>query len=45
MLTLDAVPNDTRCERGWRYLRVAGPLGLAQVGVLASIVVPLAEAG
>jgi hypothetical protein len=40
-----SVPNDIRCERGWRCLRVAGPLDLAQVGVLASLVVPLAEAG
>jgi hypothetical protein len=41
----DAVPEGTRCERGWRCLRVAGTLNLALLGVLASLLVPLAEAG
>jgi hypothetical protein len=40
-----AVPEGTRCEWGWRCLRVAGPLDFALVGVLASLLVPLAEAG
>ena len=39
------VPPDVRCERGWRCLRVAGSLDFAAVGILASMVVPLAEAG
>jgi hypothetical protein len=39
------VPVDVLSERGWRCLRVAGQLDLAQVGILASLVGPLAEAG
>jgi hypothetical protein len=31
--------------RGWRILEVLGPLDLALTGVLASVAVPLAEAG
>jgi hypothetical protein len=41
----DAVPPDVRCEMGWRCLRVVGTLDFAAVGVLAALVVPLAEAG
>jgi hypothetical protein len=41
----EAVPAEVRCERGWRGLRVAGTLDFAMVGVLASLVSPLAEAG
>ncbi len=41
----EAVPEGVRCERGWRCLRVAGTLDFALVGVLASLVGPLAEAG
>jgi hypothetical protein len=40
-----AVPEGVRCESGWRCLRVAGTLGLSLVGVLASLLGPLAEAG
>jgi uncharacterized protein len=40
-----AVPADVAASRGWRALRVAGPLDLALVGVLASLVAPLAAAG
>jgi hypothetical protein len=39
------MPDDVRCERGWRCLRVAGSLDFALVGVLASLLAPLAEAG
>jgi hypothetical protein len=41
----EAVPQGVQCERGWRCLRVAGPLEFSLVGVLASLAVPLAEAG
>jgi hypothetical protein len=41
----ELVPEGVRCERGWRALRVAGTLDFALVGVLASLLVPLAEAG
>jgi hypothetical protein len=40
-----AVPDEVQCVRGWRCLRVAGKLDFALVGVLASLVAPLAEAG
>jgi uncharacterized protein len=41
----DGVPDGIPCEAGWRCLRVAGPLEFALVGVLASLLVPLADAG
>jgi hypothetical protein len=41
----EAVPEGVRCESGWQCLRVAGTLGLSLVGVLASLLDPLAEAG
>jgi len=39
------VPPGVQCERGWRCLRVAGTMDFSTVGVLASLVGPLAEAG
>jgi hypothetical protein len=39
------VPEAVVCERGWRCLRVAGTIPFTQVGVLASLVTPLAGAG
>ncbi|WP_457653421.1 ACT domain-containing protein [Rhodocaloribacter sp.] len=39
------VPPGLRCERGWRALRVHGPLDFALTGILAALAVPLAEAG
>src|SRR5262245_3044723 len=41
----DRVPAGIRSERGWRCLRVAGTLEYGQVGILASLVGPLVEAG
>lgn len=38
------VPSDVKADRGWRALKVAGPLDLALTGVLASLANPLAEA-
>ena len=40
-----AVPRGVLCERGWRALKMEGPLDLSLVGVLASVVAPLADAG
>lgn len=37
------VPPEVRAERGWRALRVEGPLDLALTGVLASLAQPLTE--
>jgi hypothetical protein len=41
----EAVPEGVRCERGWRCMRVAGAIDFALVGVLASLLAPLAAAG
>jgi len=41
----EAVPDGVRCEQGWRCLRVAGTLDFSLVGVLASLLGPLADAG
>jgi hypothetical protein len=41
----DAVPEGIICERGWRCLRVAGTMPFSVIGILASLTVPLAEAG
>src|ERR1051326_2200197 len=39
-----AAPADVRAERGWRALKIAGPIDFALTGVLASVLQPLAEA-
>jgi hypothetical protein len=41
----DAVPDEIRCERGWRCLHVGGTLPFSAVGILESITFPLARAG
>jgi hypothetical protein len=41
----DVVPDAVRSERGWRCLRVVGPIPFLTVGILASLVAPLAQAG
>ena len=38
------VPAGTQCQTGWRVLKVHGPFVLSEVGVLASLTAPLAEA-
>jgi hypothetical protein len=38
------VPEGAKCDRGWRCLKVEGPLDLSLTGVLASLANPLAEA-
>ena len=40
----DAVPEGVRCEAGWRCLRLVGQFDFTEVGVLASLTKPLAEA-
>lgn len=39
------VPDGVRCERNWRCFKLAGPIPFSTIGVLASLVSPLAEAG
>src|SRR5689334_21000078 len=41
----EAVPGNVRCERGWRCVRIAGTLDFALVGVLSSLLTPLANIG
>ncbi|HEX8408796.1 MAG TPA: ACT domain-containing protein [Thermoanaerobaculia bacterium] len=41
----DAVPADVKAERGWRALRVLGPIPFEVTGVAAALVSPLAAAG
>jgi hypothetical protein len=38
------IPAEMKCERGWRYLRIAGAMDFSLTGVLATLVTPLAEA-
>jgi hypothetical protein len=38
-------PKGTKCERGWRLLRIEGPLGFELTGVLLSVARPLSDAG
>ena len=40
-----AVPPDASAQRGWRALKVHGPLDFALTGVLAALSAPLADAG
>ena len=41
----DAVPAGVRREGGWCVLKLEGPFEFSEVGVLASVTAPLAEAG
>ncbi len=41
----ELVPQEVRCQRGWRCLEVDGPLDFSLAGVLASLTAPLAQAG
>lgn len=41
----DVLPVEVRSEKGWRCLRVAGTIDFTAIGVLASLVSPLAENG
>jgi hypothetical protein len=38
------IPGDVKAERGWRCLKVEGPLDFGLTGVLSSLAQPLAEA-
>jgi hypothetical protein len=41
----EVVPDEARSEGGWRALKLEGPFEFSEVGVLASVAAPLAEAG
>jgi hypothetical protein len=40
---MELVPADLRAEVSWRAMKAHGPFDLSEVGVLASLVTPLAE--
>jgi hypothetical protein len=39
------VPARVKAERGWRLLKIAGPLDFGAVGILVAVAEPLARAG
>lgn len=39
-----AAPEGIKADKGWRYLKVQGPLDLNQIGILGSLAEPLATA-
>jgi hypothetical protein len=41
----EQVPDGVRSDRGWRALKLEGPLQLTMTGVIASMAAPLADAG
>lgn len=41
----DNIPNDIKCEKDWRVLKIEGPLDFALIGILASISTVLAQKG
>jgi hypothetical protein len=40
----DKVPSDVKVEKGWRCLKVEGPLDFGLTGILSSLAQPLAAA-
>jgi uncharacterized protein len=40
-----SVPDYIKAEKGWRILKIEGKFNFTEVGILAAIVAPLAEAG
>jgi hypothetical protein len=41
----DAVPDGLRTERGWRAIKLHGPIPFTETGVLAKLLEPLGDAG
>jgi Uncharacterized conserved protein len=41
----DSIPNDIKCEKDWRVLKIEGPLDFSLIGILASISTILAQKG
>lgn len=40
-----AVPASVTAERGWAMIKLAGPFAFTEIGILASVLRPLAHAG
>jgi len=45
MCAAELVPGTVQASRDWRVLQVQGPFDFALVGIMASLAVPLANAG
>jgi hypothetical protein len=43
VVEMDLVPADLRAETSWRAIKAHGPFAFSEIGVLASLVTPLAE--
>ena len=41
----ESIPNYVKCEKGWRILKIEGPLDFSLIGILASISTILAQKG
>ncbi len=41
----EVIPSDIQQEKGWRALKLHGPIAFSEVGVLNSLTMPLANAG
>ncbi|MDD3225747.1 MAG: ACT domain-containing protein [Clostridium sp.] len=41
----DSIPNDIKCDKNWRILKIEGPLDFSLIGILAPIATILAEKG
>ena len=41
----EKIPKEIKCEKGWRVIEIVGQLEFSLVGVLASLLTPLADAG
>ena len=41
----DNIPNDIKCEKDWRVLKIEGPLDFSLIGILSSISTILAQKG
>jgi len=41
----EGIPAGVTCEPGWRVLKCVGPLDYALPGIMASLAVPLSDAG
>ncbi|MBC2580475.1 ACT domain-containing protein [Clostridium sp. DJ247] len=39
----DSIPEGIKCEKGWRILKVQGPLDFSLIGIIASISTTLAQ--
>ena len=39
------VPDDVRCQRGWRMFKLQGPFDFALTGILKAVLDPLAASG